>query len=191
MSSTLMIVLTIFLVIPATVAVMIFITPEKKRKSLPPFLQIVHDIFNFKFLILEKIMKALYIFSTIYVLTSGLVSTLKSFSILTEAALYYDPFPSFLSAFFGSLLGTILAPVLVRIAYEFIMMVILGINNIISINKKLKDQNAEEPIEAEVIEEEIPAEPVIEEKWVFCVHCGTRYNENASDCPNCGKNNRL
>ena len=54
------------------------------------------------------------------------------------SSFYYSRFES--SAGVGLLL-IILGPIAIRISYEFIMMAILAVNNIISINRKLKNQN--------------------------------------------------
>ena len=52
------------LAIAATILTFIFILPEKKRPSLNKFFQVVADIFNFKALFIEKILKFLYILAT-------------------------------------------------------------------------------------------------------------------------------
>lgn len=98
----------------------IFIIPAKKRDKLPGFFRVVHDIFNFNGLIIEVLLKAAYIFATI-------------FTILF----------SFLMIFTGDdvevwLLSLVLGPIAIRIAFEFIMMAVLLVKNVMSINQKLK-----------------------------------------------------
>lgn len=46
----------------ATVAAFILVVPESKREKLGRFGKFLHDAVNFKFLIVEKILQALYIF---------------------------------------------------------------------------------------------------------------------------------
>ena len=55
-------VVAIIFAIAATVLAFIFVVPEKKREKLGTFGKFVHDTVNFKYLIVEKILQALYIF---------------------------------------------------------------------------------------------------------------------------------
>ena len=59
------------LAIIATVAAFILVVPESKREKLGRFGKFLHDAVNFKFLIVEKILQALYIFVTAYVILCG------------------------------------------------------------------------------------------------------------------------
>lgn len=52
------------LAIVATVLAYVFIVPEKRREKLNAFGKFLHDTCNFKYLIVEKILQALYIFFT-------------------------------------------------------------------------------------------------------------------------------
>ena len=56
----------IILAIAATVLAFIFIVPEKKREKLNAFGKFLHDTCNFKYLVVEKLLQALYIFLTAY-----------------------------------------------------------------------------------------------------------------------------
>lgn len=115
-------VVALILAIVATVLAFIFITPEKKYASLPKALQVVADVFNFKGLMIEKILKALYIFFTCFAVLSG----------------FFGIFSNFLAG----LLSMVLVPILIRFIFEFMMMAILAVKNIISINNKLQDKTA-------------------------------------------------
>ena len=56
----------------ATVAACILFIPEKKRAGLgSPILVFLHDLCNFKVLLLEKILKVLYIFCTCLCVAGG------------------------------------------------------------------------------------------------------------------------
>ena len=55
-------IIAVILSIAAVVAAFIFIVPQKKREKLNLAGRIVHDILNFRFLILEKVCQAAYIF---------------------------------------------------------------------------------------------------------------------------------
>ena len=64
-------VVAIIFAIAATVLAFIFVVPEKKREKLGTFGKFVHDTVNFKYLIVEKILQALYIFATAYTILCG------------------------------------------------------------------------------------------------------------------------
>lgn len=59
------------LAIAATVVAFVMIVPESKREKLGRFGKFLHDAVNFKFLIVEKILQALYIFVTAYLILCG------------------------------------------------------------------------------------------------------------------------
>ncbi len=182
-------VLGLICAIVGTVLSLIFITPAKKRDGLNPFFRFLHDLFNFKYLVIEKILKALYILSTIFCLVCG-------FFLLFSGYQTYGGWlggGGFRSLAGSGLLLMIFGPVLMRIIYEFMMMAVLAVNNIIQINRKLKDQNpapAKVPPQAPFYQappvQTAPA-PVAEkpENFVFCTQCGTRYDESKGGCPNC------
>ncbi|MBE5786937.1 MAG: hypothetical protein E7324_05270 [Clostridiales bacterium] len=112
----------------ATIAAFIFIVPAKKRAILNKFWQFVHDTLNFRYLIVEKILQAVYIFATAYVILMGF------FMLFYVESGYYS------SYWFGGygLLLMLLGPIVVRLIYEFTMMMVLLVKNVIQINKKLK-----------------------------------------------------
>ena len=116
------------LAIIATVAAFILVVPESKREKLGRFGKFLHDAVNFKFLIVEKILQALYIFFTALVIFIGF-------------------FMLFCSDWSGSWMGgkgiliMILGPIAVRLSYELIMLAVLVVKNVIAINNKLRNQN--------------------------------------------------
>lgn len=117
------------LAIIATVAAFILIVPESKREKLGRFGKFLHDAVNFKFLIVEKILQALYIFFTALVILVG----------------FFMLFCSDWSGWMGGkgILLMILGPIAVRLSYELMMMAVLAVKNIISINNKLRNQNGD------------------------------------------------
>lgn len=160
-------ILSVLLAIAATVLSFIFITPEKKREKLPKFFQIVHDIFNFNGLIIEKILKALYIFSTIF-------------------AILYFFFMIFTGTnFFMCLLSMIFTPIVIRIGFEFAMMLILLVKNVISINKKMKSENKDVKDDFEFDYSKLNIKPEAE-ATIVCPNCGKEIPESSSFCANCG-----
>ncbi len=120
-----------------TILSLIFITPESRKAYLSKFFQFVHDLFNFKFLILEKILKTLYIFSTLYVLFTGVFLL---FSVTYRAYGYVGDS----TAGIGLAL-IVFGPILIRVVYEAIMISIINVKNVIEINKKLNGKNDNAP----------------------------------------------
>lgn len=120
-------IIAILLAIIATVLAFIFIVPAKRREQMGKFGKFLHDACNFKFLIVEKILQALYIFFTALVILVG----------------FFMLFCSDWSGWMGGkgILLMILGPIAVRLSYELVMMAVLAVKNIISINSKLRNQN--------------------------------------------------
>ena len=112
----------------AAVVAFIMIVPDQKREKLNPFFRYIHDLFNFKSLWIEKIMKFLYIFETLACIGIG-------FFMLFSVA----PFTRSYMGLYGILL-ILLGPVVVRILYEFIMLAILAVKNLIELNNKTLPQ---------------------------------------------------
>ena len=134
MSASVAMILGLILGFGGTVVSLILITPDKKRAKLNGFLRFLHDLFNFKFLFIEKVLQFLYI-------------------LLTLSTVGYGFFLLFSVERWGwhttSLAGTgiltmILGPIFIRIIYEFMMMLVLLVKNTIQINNKLKNQNGED-----------------------------------------------
>lgn len=162
----------------ATVLAFIYIVPEKKRAGLNRFGRFLHDTVNFKYLIVEKILQALYIFATAYVVLQG-------FFMLFYVQPGYDSyFYSSRSVWLGGygLLMMVVGPIVIRLVYEFLMMTILLIKNVIQINNKIKsnEENKNDIFSSTIIEK------VEKPKGAFCENCGTKV-EGRNFCPNCGK----
>lgn len=162
----------------ATVLAFIFIVPEKKRAKLNKLGQLVHDIVNFKFLIVEKILQALYIFATATVI---LIGFFMLFYVQEGYSSYYYSRPAVWYGGYG-LLVMLLGPIVVRLGYEFLMMAILLVKNVIQINNKLKSQNEGEADDIFAVPEiELPKKPEDQ----FCPQCGEKVT-GAAFCPKCG-----
>ena len=173
-------VLGLILALVTAILAFIFIVPEKRRARLNKFGKFLHDLCNFKFLIIEKILQFCYVFATAFTLTGGFFML---FQVETSAWSYRTEWVGY-----RGILMMILGPIAVRIGYELIMMALLAVKNIIQINNKLKNQNEEtadaDPFTAPTVTEYIPQQqPVVN---AFCPNCGT---PKAPDefCPNCGQ----
>lgn len=187
-----------------TILLAILVVPEKRRNGLPKFFQVVHDICNFKGLLLEKVLKVLYIFSTINVMLTGIFT-------------WFSGGYNFGMTFLTGLLILVLGPILVRLAYEFLMLFVLLVKNVIQINNKLNgrsdnpfannidlyqfknsnapEQNYTSPY-AQPVQPIQPEQPVVQNNYQpqqnndsvrFCTTCGTKITGNTDVCPNCGK----
>ena len=133
-------IISFLLAIVATVLAFVLIVPEKRRETLNAFGRFLHDTFNFKYLIVEKILQALYIFATAYTILGG-------FFMLFQTTPAYSDFygTSYGSSWLGGygILVMIVGPIIIRLVYELLMLIIILVKNVISINSKLKNQNGD------------------------------------------------
>ncbi len=170
-----------------TILAFIYIVPQARYNRLNDFGKFLHNTFNFKYLIIEKILKGLYIFSTITVVCVGF------FMLFYVDEGYYS------DEYYGGygILLMLLGPIAVRLAYEFLMMAILLVKNVIEINGKLKANpasvNEASPVSfaGEAPASEKSAEEISSEKETpaangsFCAKCGAKVGEEMF-CANCG-----
>lgn len=178
-------ILGIISALAGTVLSFIFIIPESKRKNLPTIFRFVHDLFNFKFLVLEKVLQALYVLCTLTCIGIGF------FMLFSGYDSYWSGYKSY---FLEGLLVMVLGPIAVRLAYEGLMMFILLIKNVIAINNKLKNQNedGETPdafapnFKASFTADETPEVPAAPATGSFCTHCGAPVAEGSAFCTACG-----
>ena len=129
MSPVIPLIIGVVVALAATVYACIMIVPEKKRSTLnSPILVFIHDLCNFKALLLEKILRVLYVFLTCLCVACGF------FMLFT-----------FNRAMVGGLLLIIFGPIIVRILFESFMLAIIAVKNIIQINQKLGGTDAPLP----------------------------------------------
>lgn len=115
-----------------TILTVIFITPDKRRARLNKFFKALHDFFNFKWLILEKILRFFYIFSTFACICCGFF-LLFWFSDSYYYGMRWNGSVGFFLLIFG--------PIFTRVFYEAFMLAIILIKNVISINNHLTHGN--------------------------------------------------
>ncbi len=183
-------VFAILTAIAGTVLAYIFIIPEKKRAGLNKIFKLLHDVFNFKFLIIEKVLQALYVFTTLAVFLYG-VFMIFGFDFYTK---WNGETEVIWHGGYGILIA-ILGPIFIRLTYEGAMMLILLVKNVIQINGKLKNANedtkedmfavpefkkAEAPVAEAPKAPEAPAAAPVR----FCTNCGSILNADGT-CPNC------
>lgn len=190
---TVILILAALTALAATVMAFIFIVPEKKAKKMGKVGTLLHNIVNFKFLIVEKILQATYILSTAFFIMLGVF--MMFYVEPGYRGIYYSSDPTWYGGY--GLMTMILGPIAVRIVYEFIMMALLLVKNVIQINNKIKSQDGEvadvfaNPIgDALGAKEEPKEEAVIVEETAplnegFCPNCGTA--KTGDFCSNCGQ----
>jgi len=172
--TTLFTIISVVLALTATVLLMIFVLPQKKGKDLGGFVKLMHDFFNFKFYTVEKLLKVLYIFATSYSIIQGI------FDLFKTEELYYGLDSEWVG--YTAVISIFLTPLIIRVVYEFILMAITAMKNIVSMNSKLQSQNGIAP-------EEVFA-TFNSDKYFssnkgakFCSKCGNSLDENGK-CTN-------
>jgi hypothetical protein len=168
-------ILAVVFALTATILAFIFIVPEKKRAQLGGFGKFIHDTLNFKYLIVEKILQAIYIFSTAFIILLGFFML---FYVQPGYSGYRYSTPS---VWYGGrgLLLMILGPIVIRLVYEGLMMAILLVKNVIQINNKLKGEENGNTANAF-------GGPAIEKPAArLCPNCGTHV-KSGNFCPKCG-----
>lgn len=165
--------------------------PSKKREKLSGFGAWLNDLFNFRSLIIEKILKFLYILSTCFCIVGGLIGAICAIADGAD-----------ITVILGLLAVVVLGPIAVRFVYEFLMMAILLVTNVLEINRKLRWPEAKAPEQRPAPEQKLtpeqppvpksvafqaPAQPAVEPVFGYCTQCGTKYDLNQGNCPNCGK----
>lgn len=211
-STVVLTVLAIVLSLAATILLFILVIPEKKRAKLPKFFQVIHDICNFKGLLIEKLLKVFYVFSTVYIMFNGVLTWFSG--------------GNFGINFLTGLLMLVLGPILIRIVYEALMLGILLVKNVIQINNKLSGKsedpfnnqngafgnfNSNNQQNANQVndtyqqpqvnydnqnyynqpqnDQQPQQEYVAPTNSKFCTFCGAQMDSNISVCPHCGNTN--
>ena len=123
------------------------IIPEKKRAGLNKLGQFLHDVFNFKFLIIEKVLQFFYVLATIACVCLGLSMIFGFTAYEWRDKIYSDWYGIY------GILAAIVGPIAIRLSYELIMMGLLLVKNVMQINKKLKSQVDEEEYHAPTLKE--------------------------------------
>lgn len=172
------------LALVATVLAFIFIVPEERREKMGSFGKFLHDTCNFKYLMVEKILQALYIFSTAAVILFGVLMLFRTeYNYWTDSRIWMGGY---------GLLIIILGPIAIRLSYELMMMAILLLKNVIAINRKLADKPGSDsgdvftvPDMQELRQHREAAQPAQETapRRAYCRVCGTELVDGV--CPKC------
>jgi hypothetical protein len=119
-----------------TIILCLTVVPDKKRDSLKGFGKFLNDLFNFRGLLIEAIIKTLYVFITVTFVVGGffmlfIVNTQENFFTGETSTVWYG---------WIGLIAMIVGPIATRLVFEGMMLFILLVKNTIQINNKLKNQ---------------------------------------------------
>lgn len=143
---------------------------KKQDGKYKGFMKWLYDFVHFRVLTVEVIVKILY-------LVSALAVTLTSFLQFADGLIGLLLCP----------LQIILGNIVVRVAYEFAIMLILLVRNTNEINAKLKNQNGDDKA-ADLFKVSIPVSSAKNSgPKKFCAGCGKTLDANAKFCDGCGK----
>ncbi len=134
--------------IVATILAYMYIIPEKKRAGLNKLGQFLHDIFNFKFLIIEKVLQFFYVLATISCICCGLAMIFGFTAYESYSGKVYTDW----YGIYG-ILTAIIGPIFIRLTYELLMLGLLLVKNVMQINKKLKGAEETEEYQAPTFKE--------------------------------------
>ena len=129
-----LIIIGIVLAVAATIFICVRVLPKKYDGRLDnKFLQFLHDFFNFKTFYIEALTKFIFVLLTCLCIFVGFLLMFGKFE-------YYGYFGmTFTQSTFLYGLGImLLGPLVLRVTYEFVMMAILLVQNVIDINRKMK-----------------------------------------------------
>ena len=172
------------LAIALAVVICVLVLPKGRRPHLRGFLAWLHEYFNFNILMVSTLLKILYIFIACLVLFSGI------YVLFAINAL-------------GGLLIIIIGSVLVRLLYEFLMLLVIAANSLIQIRRAVSGETSNpEPVQWQppapapappgpnpysYAQQPAPPPPgAVEPRIVYCTQCGARYDANTGPCPSCG-----
>ncbi|MCR5552785.1 MAG: zinc ribbon domain-containing protein [Oscillospiraceae bacterium] len=157
-----------------TIVLWVVAIRKKKDGTLSPFLQKLHNYFQFKQLYIESVMKFFFTLLTLACITVGF------FLLFSSVDSYYG---SHSFALYGLIL-MIGGPIALRFVYEMTIMFILLVQNVSDIKRKLGAG-----ISAGVTTEQ-PAAPAysrpIPPSGKVCGNCGNVCSSSADFCPECG-----
>ena len=129
-----LIIIGIVLAVAATIFICVRVLPKKYDGRLDSkFLQFLHDFFNFKTFYIEALTKFIFVLLTCLCIFVGFLLMFGKFE-------YYGYFGmTFTQSTFLYGLGImLLGPLVLRVTYEFVMMAILLVQNVIDINRTMK-----------------------------------------------------
>ena len=171
------------LAVALTALLMVLVLPKEKDGHLPAVFQLIYDLFTPKVLVIEKLLQILYVFLTCLAVLYGIV-------------VFFSGFFTGLGNLVLGLLVLAVGPVLLRVGYELLLLLVVQVKTVREINQKLGGaaSPADDPVPPEA--PAAPAEPGPQppvppvhhhtQPLVHCPDCGTWYREDMPSCPICG-----
>ncbi len=171
--SVVAVIIAFILALVGSILLFVLFLPKANENKFHGFLGYMYDFLHFKKLVLEVILKFLYVFNAAFVTLAGVF------------LLFINPLSSLMMLIGGNLL--------LRIGYEFVLLIIMICKNTSEINKKLSAGASVSPIQQAPAQNPIPT-PVSAPSPTpaaasFCGYCGKKLNPGETVCPQCGKTN--
>lgn len=136
------------------------------------FLGWMYDFLNFKKMMSESILKVCYLILASFI------------TLYAVGALLFTEGGSIGGRLLAFILTLTIGNVMIRLLYEFALVILIICRNTTEINKKMGDNY----IEAQQNNNsQVPVQPTVPQGVVFCRNCGNNFNSNESLCPHCGK----
>lgn len=133
----------------AVILLYIFVLPKKRNGTFSgSFAQWLHDYFRFKKLYIDSVLRFLFTFATIFLVCFGIFFMI--YFLITNPEMAFEAIAYGLSI-------TVLGPVFLRLFYEVTMMLVLLVQNVMDINRKLDKFSGKESASAKA-----PEKPVVE-----------------------------
>lgn len=133
----------------AVILLYIFVLPKKRNGTFSgSFAQWLHDYFRFKKLYIDSVLRFLFTFATIFLICAGIFFLI--YFLITVPQKAFEAIVYCLSI-------TVLGPIFLRLFYEVTMMLVMLVQNVMDINRKLDKFSEKEPASAKA-----PAKPVAE-----------------------------
>ena len=142
-------VIATILALAATIVMFILVFPQKRKDKLNGFFKTVRKLLSSEYLLIEKILHFLYVFSTILSILLG-VLMLFWFETRYSYSYYYD-YDSY-TRWYGyyGILMLVFGPIMLRVIYEIFMMFINLVKNTMDIRNHLINNKVSDPFNAEL-----------------------------------------
>lgn len=113
-----------------TVLICVTVLPARRRDRLNPFLRVLSDFFNMRKLLLERILRVMFVFSTCLTEILGFLTIVFTIYLAFRGRFMVE-------LLLGGVGIMLLGPFVLRIVYEALMMMIMLVKNVMEINRKM------------------------------------------------------
>ena len=163
--------------IAIVIALYIFILPDEKRSTLNKGFQMVHDFLKIKKLMIESIFRFVYVLAVVSSVVEGILM------------IFSDPGKAILLIIFG--------PIVSRIVFEFLLLGVVLVKNVMEINNHLKGIDTPSDngfgINAESVLSDVGKKiqnmttvQKTEDSGKTCSKCGKPIPQGSAFCIHCG-----